>query len=107
MGAWKEMESRYKGFPGLEREGLRPLLDRPWFRRIWILQEVANSKAAVCVLWQGVGLGTSLCDGAIPDEGEAGAPMSSCYRHDAWVVSDGVVVQRKTRPIHASPELWR
>jgi len=44
---WKSVECRPKTFPGLQREGLRELLDRPWFRRIWILQEVANSQAAV------------------------------------------------------------
>jgi ankyrin repeat protein len=31
------------------RNGLQSLLRRPWFRRVWILQEVANAKAAwVC-----------------------------------------------------------
>ncbi|KAK4212512.1 hypothetical protein QBC37DRAFT_465677 [Rhypophila decipiens] len=32
--------------PSLEREGLRTLLHSPWFRRVWILQEVANSQFA-------------------------------------------------------------
>jgi hypothetical protein len=31
------------------RAGLKSLLERPWFRRVWILQEVANAKkATVC-----------------------------------------------------------
>lgn len=29
-----------------QREGLNILLRRPWFRRVWILQEVANARAA-------------------------------------------------------------
>ncbi|KAK0625921.1 hypothetical protein B0T14DRAFT_508776 [Immersiella caudata] len=28
-------------------EGLRDLLSRPWFRRVWIVQEVAHSRVAV------------------------------------------------------------
>jgi hypothetical protein len=33
--------------PGIEpREGLDLLLRRPWFRRVWILQEIANAKKA-------------------------------------------------------------
>lgn len=31
----------------LQRQGLMILLDRPWFRRVWILQEVANAKSAL------------------------------------------------------------
>ncbi|PON27151.1 hypothetical protein TGAM01_v204100 [Trichoderma gamsii] len=31
----------------IQRQGLKILLDRPWFRRVWILQEVANAKAAL------------------------------------------------------------
>lgn len=31
----------------LQRQGLKILLDRPWFRRVWILQEVANAKSAL------------------------------------------------------------
>ncbi|KAI0540443.1 heterokaryon incompatibility protein-domain-containing protein [Xylaria digitata] len=27
-----------------QREGLQELLERPWFRRVWILQEVANAR---------------------------------------------------------------
>lgn len=30
-----------------QRQGLNILLDRPWFRRVWILQEVANAKSAL------------------------------------------------------------
>ncbi|KAE8390434.1 heterokaryon incompatibility protein-domain-containing protein [Aspergillus alliaceus] len=35
------------GFKDLQRMGMEMLLDRPWFRRIWILQEVANARSAV------------------------------------------------------------
>ena len=28
-------------------EGMEMLLERPWFKRVWILQEVANAKVAV------------------------------------------------------------
>lgn len=31
----------------LQCEGLKILLNRPWFRRVWILQEVANAKSAL------------------------------------------------------------
>jgi hypothetical protein len=30
-----------------QRNGLNTLLDRPWFNRVWILQEVANAKRAL------------------------------------------------------------
>ncbi|KAJ9637654.1 hypothetical protein H2199_007144 [Coniosporium tulheliwenetii] len=32
-----------------QRMGLEALLKRPWFRRIWVLQEVANARVAVVV----------------------------------------------------------
>ncbi|KAK4172136.1 heterokaryon incompatibility protein-domain-containing protein [Triangularia setosa] len=47
MAVWKSLEASSRWHPGLEREGLRDLLGRSWFRRVWILQEVANSQAAV------------------------------------------------------------
>src|SRR5436305_1506630 len=31
----------------VEHEGLKVLLGRPWFKRIWILQEVANARTAI------------------------------------------------------------
>lgn len=31
----------------LQKQGLEILLERPWFRRVWILQEVAFAKAAI------------------------------------------------------------
>jgi hypothetical protein len=31
----------------LQRRGIGLLLERPWFKRVWILQEVANAKAAL------------------------------------------------------------
>ncbi|KAI0913990.1 heterokaryon incompatibility protein-domain-containing protein [Ustulina deusta] len=30
----------------VQRKGLEELLERPWFRRVWILQEVANARSA-------------------------------------------------------------
>jgi hypothetical protein len=29
------------------REGMESMLRRPWFRRIWILQEIANARVAI------------------------------------------------------------
>jgi hypothetical protein len=37
-------EDRYLEW--LHTEGLKDLLKRPWFKRVWILQEVANAKSA-------------------------------------------------------------
>jgi ankyrin repeat protein len=31
------------------RKGLEEMLSRPWFRRVWILQEVANARSAIVV----------------------------------------------------------
>ncbi|KAM7210469.1 HET domain containing protein, partial [Rhypophila decipiens] len=50
---------REQSYPSLEREGLRTLLHRPWFRRVWILQEVANSQSAEVLcgelsVWAGI-----------------------------------------------------
>jgi hypothetical protein len=48
---WASMESSFKvlhaGFKMLQRQGLLELLERPWFRRVWILQEVALAKAGI------------------------------------------------------------
>lgn len=46
MAAWTHLEASDQRHPGLERKGLEELLCRQWFRRVWILQEVAKSKAA-------------------------------------------------------------
>jgi len=35
-----------------QRNGLRELLSRPWFRRIWVLQEVANARVATIICGQ-------------------------------------------------------
>ncbi|KAF2732835.1 HET-domain-containing protein, partial [Polyplosphaeria fusca] len=40
---WLSVPQSTKGNP---RKGLELLLQRPWFRRVWILQEVANAKRA-------------------------------------------------------------
>ena len=40
---WPSVPQSTKGNP---RKGLELLLQRPWFRRVWILQEVANAKRA-------------------------------------------------------------
>ncbi|KIN07000.1 hypothetical protein OIDMADRAFT_139713 [Oidiodendron maius Zn] len=39
----------YQHVKDRQREGLELLLRRSWFRRIWILQEVANARAAIIV----------------------------------------------------------
>jgi len=40
-------QHRYPGLVTRQRRGMECLLGRPWFKRVWILQEVANAKAAV------------------------------------------------------------
>ncbi|KAF2964371.1 hypothetical protein GQX73_g9214 [Xylaria multiplex] len=52
--AWKDVQLRLRHRHGdrceeQQREGLEQILNQPWFRRIWILQEVASArKALVC-----------------------------------------------------------
>ncbi|KAL7924442.1 hypothetical protein ACQKWADRAFT_286729 [Trichoderma austrokoningii] len=63
-GSWAREDDRWKTLWGdiqlelsfsyekstleeLQRQGLKILLGRPWFRRVWILQEVANAKSAL------------------------------------------------------------
>ena len=41
------LEHRYPDLPSRQRQGLEELLNRPWFRRVWILQEVANARAGI------------------------------------------------------------
>ncbi|KAK4444397.1 hypothetical protein QBC34DRAFT_385242 [Podospora aff. communis PSN243] len=43
--SWKSINEK-RPYTDLAAEGLLQLMARPWFRRIWILQEVANSRAA-------------------------------------------------------------
>lgn len=43
----RKMAGRYPDLLSRQREGLRDLLERPWFERIWIIQEVANSRRAL------------------------------------------------------------
>ncbi|KAI1157524.1 heterokaryon incompatibility protein-domain-containing protein [Nemania serpens] len=38
---------------GIQKRGLEELLARPWFRRVWILQEVANSRRALLCCGRG------------------------------------------------------
>ncbi|KAI0974134.1 heterokaryon incompatibility protein-domain-containing protein [Xylaria arbuscula] len=51
--AWEQaqhkLQSRYNGttLKDIQQEGLKGLLARPWFRRVWILQEVANARRAL------------------------------------------------------------
>ncbi|KAK0613313.1 heterokaryon incompatibility protein-domain-containing protein [Immersiella caudata] len=47
MDSWKSVSNKRNSHPAMERKGLEQLMDRPWFKRIWILQEVANSQAAI------------------------------------------------------------
>jgi hypothetical protein len=42
-------EKSHKDSIPLLRQGLRELLARPWFRRVWILQEVALAKAGIII----------------------------------------------------------
>ncbi|KAI1428623.1 heterokaryon incompatibility protein-domain-containing protein [Xylaria sp. FL1777] len=50
---WEEIQNKlqlYHGatyFKDIQRRGLEELLERPWFRRVWILQEVANARKAL------------------------------------------------------------
>jgi hypothetical protein len=44
---WAVVQGKAQAFDDLPREGLENLLSRPWFRRVWILQEVANAKSAI------------------------------------------------------------
>ncbi|KAI3326824.1 ankyrin [Xylariaceae sp. AK1471] len=41
------LQTQYPDLETRQREGLQSLLSRPWFRRVWILQEVANAQAAL------------------------------------------------------------
>jgi hypothetical protein len=42
-----ELKGRYWNLAARQCAGLELLLQRPWFKRIWILQEVANAKRAI------------------------------------------------------------
>lgn len=44
--AQPELRAHHYNLETLQRKGLQTLLEHPWFRRVWILQEVANSKRA-------------------------------------------------------------
>ena len=41
------LSSQHSGLVAQQRGGMKLLLGRSWFKRVWILQEVANSKRAV------------------------------------------------------------
>jgi hypothetical protein len=43
----RKLAMRYPDLVSRQREGLRDLLDRPYFERVWIIQEVANSRRAL------------------------------------------------------------
>ncbi|KAL7893462.1 heterokaryon incompatibility domain-containing protein [Trichoderma sp. SZMC 28014] len=42
-------ERTHRNFESLQNKGLQTLLGRPWFRRVWILQEVALAKAGIII----------------------------------------------------------
>lgn len=42
-----ELRARFPGLEKAQEAGMRELRQRPWFRRVWILQEVANARKAV------------------------------------------------------------
>ncbi|KAL7893891.1 heterokaryon incompatibility domain-containing protein, partial [Trichoderma sp. TUCIM 5745] len=48
---WKKIravaQEKTQAFDDVPCQGLRSLLSRPWFRRVWILQEVASAKSAI------------------------------------------------------------
>lgn len=44
---WAIAQGKMKAFDDLPCQGLTILLSRSWFRRVWILQEVANAKSAI------------------------------------------------------------
>ncbi|UKZ96275.1 uncharacterized protein TrAFT101_011074 [Trichoderma asperellum] len=44
---WAAVQEKTQGFDDVPCQGFKSLLSRSWFRRVWILQEVANAKAAV------------------------------------------------------------
>ncbi|EHK19463.1 uncharacterized protein TRIVIDRAFT_2382, partial [Trichoderma virens Gv29-8] len=41
---WEEVNAKLED---LQRQGLQEILEQPWFRRVWILQEVAFAKAGI------------------------------------------------------------
>ncbi|EHK47191.1 hypothetical protein TRIATDRAFT_194157 [Trichoderma atroviride IMI 206040] len=44
---WAVAHEKTQALDDVPRQGLKSLLSRPWFRRVWILQEVANAKSAI------------------------------------------------------------
>lgn len=49
-GAWPSREERPRG--PLNMDSIRALFQRPWFRRVWVLQEIAFAQDAVFVCGQ-------------------------------------------------------
>ncbi|TGJ83455.1 hypothetical protein E0Z10_g5282 [Xylaria hypoxylon] len=50
--AWEAVQNKLQTRYGhttkdVQRQGLQELLERPWFRRVWVLQEVANARRAL------------------------------------------------------------
>ncbi|PTB35596.1 uncharacterized protein TrAFT101_009362 [Trichoderma asperellum] len=43
----RTLKIAYTHFSDLQRDGLQEILSRPWFRRVWILQEVALAKVGI------------------------------------------------------------
>ncbi|PWY80888.1 HET-domain-containing protein [Aspergillus sclerotioniger CBS 115572] len=41
------MRRRHPDLLEMQKTGMKLLLDRPWFRRVWIVQEVANARSAL------------------------------------------------------------
>ena len=49
-GDWRRSAELWMPTPNTQQlEYLKSLLDRPWFRRIWVLQEIASARAALVV----------------------------------------------------------
>ncbi|KNG86284.1 hypothetical protein ANOM_005936 [Aspergillus nomiae NRRL 13137] len=47
VGLWSAVQSGYPDLQLQQRQGFKELLSRPWFKRVWILQEVANARAGL------------------------------------------------------------
>ncbi|KAK4177003.1 hypothetical protein QBC36DRAFT_186160 [Triangularia setosa] len=84
--AWKNLDASSQRQWGLELDGLCDLLGRPWFRAVWILQEVVKSQdAIVCSGKKSVS--ARLFKPVISYGDEPGAPLPRNPGHDAGTLS--------------------
>ncbi len=47
MDNWPGIHTTQSDLKSLLRKAMEQILRRPWFRRIWILQEIANARVAI------------------------------------------------------------